>query len=51
MTRALERTRSRVAKCQGFWGLIRVKIFAGWGEKFGRTCNFAKSRPGCDKGT
>ena len=32
MTRALERTRSRVAKCQGFWGLIRVKMFAGWGK-------------------
>ena len=34
---------SRVAKCQGYWGYIRVKMFAGWGKKFGRTCNFAKS--------
>ena len=33
----------RVAKCQGYWGYIRVKMFAGWGKKFGRTCNFAKS--------
>ena len=32
----------RVAKCQGFWGLIRVKMFAGWGKKFGRKCTFAK---------
>ena len=22
----------RVVKCQGFWGLIRVKMFAGWGK-------------------
>ena len=34
-------TASRVAKCQGYWGYIRVKMFAGWGKKFGRTCNFA----------
>ena len=33
----------RVAKCQGYWGYIHVKMFAGWGKKFGRTCNFAKS--------
>ena len=33
----------RVAKSQGYWGYIRVKMFAGWGKKFGRTCNFAKS--------
>ena len=34
---------ARVAKCQGYWGYIRVKMFAGWGKKFERTCNFAKS--------
>ena len=33
----------RVAKCQGSWGLIPVKIFAGWVKKFGRKFNFAKS--------
>ena len=22
----------RVAKCLGFWGLIRVKMFAGWNK-------------------
>ena len=27
----------RVAKCQGYWGYISVKMFAGWGKKFGRT--------------
>ena len=31
------------AKCHGFGGLIRVKMFANWGKKFGRTYNFAKS--------
>ena len=31
---------SRVAKCHGYDGYIRVKILAGWGK---RTCNFAKS--------
>ena len=25
---------SRVAKYQGFWGLIPIKMFAGWGKKF-----------------
>ena len=35
--------KNRVAKYQGYWGYIRVKMFAGWGKKFGRTCNFAKS--------
>jgi len=34
---------SRVAKCNGFGGLIRVKLFASWGKKFGRICNLAKS--------
>ena len=29
--------KNRVAKCQGYWGYIRVKMFAGWGKKFGRT--------------
>ena len=34
-----------VAKCHGYDGYIRVKkMFAGWGEKFGRTCNFLESR-------
>jgi hypothetical protein len=33
----------RVAKCQGYWGYIRVKMFAGWGKKFERRCNFEKS--------
>ena len=31
---------SRVAKCHGYDGYIRIKILAGWGK---RTCNFAKS--------
>ena len=34
---------SRVAKCHGYDGYIRVKIFAGWGKKFGRAYIFAKS--------
>ena len=34
---------NRVAKCHGYGGYIRVKIFACWGKKFGRTCNSAKS--------
>ena len=33
----------RVAKCHGYDGLIRVKMFAGWGKKFGSTCDLAKS--------
>ena len=32
----------RLAKCHGYDGYIRVKIFAGWAKKFGRTCNFEK---------
>ena len=32
----------RVAKCHGYDGYIRVKIFAGWGKKSGRRCNLAK---------
>ena len=36
---------SRVAKCHGYEGYIRVKIFAGWGKKFERTSNLAKSSP------
>ena len=32
----------RVAKCQGFWESIPVKMFASWGKKFGRTYTFAK---------
>ena len=35
--------RGRVAKCHGYDGLIRVKMFAGWGKKFGSTCDLAKS--------
>ena len=38
----IEHDKNRVAKCQGFWGYIRVKMFAVWGKKFARTCNFAK---------
>ena len=34
---------SRVAKCRGYDGYIRVKIFAGWGKKSGRTGNLAKN--------
>ena len=34
--------KNSVAKCQRYWGYIRVKMFAGWGKKFGITCNFAK---------
>ena len=33
----------RDAKCHGYDGLIRVKMFAGWGKKFGSTCDLAKS--------
>ena len=33
----------RVVKCLGYDGYIRVKISSGWGKKFGRTHNFAKS--------
>ena len=32
-----------LAKCHVYDGYIREKIFADWGKKFGRTCNFAKS--------
>ena len=32
----------RVAKCRGYDGYIRVKIFAGWGKKSGRTGILAK---------
>ena len=32
----------RVAKCQGYDGYIRVKIFEGWSKKSGRTHNLAK---------
>ena len=32
----------RVAKCHGYDGYIRVKIFAGWGKKSGRAYNLAK---------
>ena len=34
--------KSRVAKCHGYDGYIRVKIFAGWGKKSGRAWNLAK---------
>ena len=34
---------SRVAKCHEYNGYIHGKILAGWGKKFGRTSNFAKS--------
>ena len=33
---------SRLAKCHGYDGYIRVKIFAGWGTKSVRTRNLAK---------
>ena len=36
--------RGRVAKCHGYDGYIRVKIFAGWGKKSGKRCNMAKFR-------
>ena len=32
----------RVAKCRGYDGYIRVKIFADWGKKSGRTGILAK---------
>ena len=32
----------RVAKCHGYDGYIRVKIFEGLGKKSGRNCNLAK---------
>ena len=32
----------RVAKCRRYDGYIRVKIFAGWGKKSGRTGILAK---------
>ena len=35
----------RVAKCHGYDGYIRVKVFGSWGKKFGRTQNFAKPKP------
>ena len=34
---------SRVAKCQGYGGYIRVKKLEGWGKKSGRTHSFSKS--------
>ena len=34
---------SRVAKCHGYGGYIRVKNLEGWGKKSGRTHSFAKS--------
>ena len=33
---------TRVAKCHEYDEYIRVKIFAGWGNKSGRRCNLAK---------
>ena len=33
----------RVPHFHGYDGYIRAKIFASWGKKFGRTCDFAKS--------
>ena len=35
----------QVAKCHGYDGYIRVKIFASCGKKFGRIINFAKLNP------
>ena len=32
----------RVAKCHGYDGYIRVKIFRGWGKKSERTHNVTK---------
>ena len=34
--------RPRVAKCHGYDGYIRVKIFRGWGKKSERTHNVPK---------
>ena len=34
--------RSRVTKCQGFWGLIPVKMFAGWGKNVWKNMHFSK---------
>ena len=33
---------NRVAKCHGYGGYIRVKIFRGWGKKSERTHNVTK---------
>ena len=43
MVEVLKVATYRVAKYHRYDGYIRVKIFAGWGKKFGRTCRFAKS--------
>ena len=34
---------TRVAKCNGYGGYIRVKKLEGWGKKCGRIHSFAKS--------
>ena len=34
---------SRVAKCHGYGGYIRVKKWEGWGKKSGRINSIAKS--------
>ena len=36
-------TTTRVAKCHGYGGYIRVKKLEGWGKKSGRIHSFAKS--------
>ena len=36
-------TTTRVAKCHGYGGYIRVKKIEGWGKKSERTHSFAKS--------
>ena len=42
MNKHLSHGESRVAKCHGYDGYIRVKIFRGWGKKFERTHNVTK---------
>ena len=42
MVEVLKVATYRVAKYHRYDGYIRVKIFAGWGKKFGRRCNLAK---------
>ena len=32
---------TRVAKCHGYGGYIRVKKWEGWGKKYERTCNLS----------
>ena len=41
---AYNNSKSRVAKCHGYGGYIRVKKLEGWGKKSGRIQCFTKSR-------